>query len=232
MTMALMWLILMGLFVLPPIGLFLLYGYAGAQESKRTAAMAEMAAELKLGFTPEVNINDFLQGFPTFALFSISRGRRVRNIMRTTVGDTAVTFFDFTYVTGRNSSNVHHHSAMLFQSTHLALPVFTLRPADLLDKMAAQLGYQKIDFDAYPAFSTHYLLRGPDEASIRDLFTDRILTCFEQNPTIYLEGVGDTLLFYRSSARRVRPHDLPTFLEEGKEVLSLFTYQRAARFLE
>jgi hypothetical protein len=45
-------------------------------------------------------------------------------------------------------------------------------PGEGISPIVSAFGYQDIDFGNRPTFSSKYLLRGPDEPSVRNLFTD------------------------------------------------------------
>jgi hypothetical protein len=132
-----------------------------------------------------------------------------------------VTIFDHKYVTGGGkSSHTWNHSVVCFRFEGTELPSFSLRPENIWHKIGSWLGYQDIDFDSHPVFSSNYLLRGGDEDAIRMLFTDPVLEFYEQNPGLSTEGSGNILLFYRHSVR-VGPQGIRPFMEEGLKVLSL-----------
>ncbi len=100
MRMSIGWLMAMVFFVLIPLGPAIRdtwFSYVVDKERKRADAMKEMAAELKLSFSPEVNLPVYLSELPPFDLFAQGRGRWIGNLLRTSVGDVAVTIFDFAY---------------------------------------------------------------------------------------------------------------------------------------
>jgi len=98
------------------------------------------------------------------------------------------------------------------------LPPFALRPEHFLDRIGDALVHNDIDFDSNPEFSKRYLLKSPDEAGTRRLFTPSLLTYLEQFQTNWcLEGTGPLLIVYHSG-RSVSPSDLPAFLEETSRI--------------
>jgi len=83
------------------------------------------------------------------------------------------------------------------------------------------MGYQDIDFEISPGFSKKYLLRGPDDAAIRSVFTSRALIFFESEPGLCVEADGRKLIVYRHSVR-VKPELIRESVEKGVQVACLF----------
>ncbi len=124
---------------------------------------------------------------------------------------------------------MYHQSVILFQSAHLELPFFTLQPESQVYTIETQFGYPDIRFASRPEFSKNYILRGPDEASIRALFTDRLLGYLAEKKNLHVEGYDKSLILYEPG-QRVEPHDLPTFLEEGQKVFLQFASHASSHF--
>ena len=108
---------------------------------------------------------------------------------------------------------------MTFHSPDLSLPSFELRPEHMFHKIGQALGYQDIDFDSHPTFSKQFLLRGPNEAAIRDFFTPELLEFFESHPGVSVEAAGDRMIFYRAS-KRIKPEDVRSFMEAGFKIFA------------
>jgi hypothetical protein len=82
-------------------------------------------------------------------------------------------------------------------------------------------GFQDIDFESHPRFSSSYLLRGSSEYKIRKLFTDEVLAFFENEPGLSVEGCSQQIIIYRA-AKREKPEEMRSFFEEMFRVYSLF----------
>lgn len=67
------------------------------------------------------------------------------------------------------------------------------RPEHTFHKIISAFGYQDIDFGNRPTFSSKYLLRGPDEQGIRNLFIDALLGFYEMNEGTSTDGGGSQL---------------------------------------
>ena len=102
------------------------------------------------------------------------------------------------------------------------MPPFALRPENFFDRIGDAIVHNDIDFDSNPEFSRRYLLKSPDEAGARRLFTPSLLTYLEQFQTIWcIEGTGSTLVVFHGG-RSVSPSDLPAFLEETSRMARTF----------
>ena len=82
-------------------------------------------------------------------------------------------------------------------------------------------GHQDIDFEDYPTFSSSYLLQGPGEVRIREVFSREALACLTRQDDRCIEGQGQRLLLYRAG-RRVDPGGMKKTLQQGLDVLDLF----------
>ena len=203
------------------IALIAVIAYVGyLVEKKRTEALKGVAEELGFEFFPkDVGLLRELEGFH---LFTQGHSKRITNLMRGEAGGLAVEIFDYRYITGGGkSSQTWKQTVLCFRLDGPDLPSFSLRPENFFHRIGAWFGYQDINFEDYPGFSKSYLLRGPDEKEIRELFTDRVLAYYEGRPGLSTEGGGDRLLFYRHN-KRVDPQKVHAFLEEGFQVLAVF----------
>ncbi|MDF9797430.1 carbonic anhydrase [Catalinimonas alkaloidigena] len=77
------------------------------------------------------------------------------------------------------------------------IPRFSMEEESLLDRMSLIAEHKDIDFDAYKNFSKKYLVQGPDEAAIRNLFSPSLVKFFERSEIYHLESNGKELLIFR-----------------------------------
>jgi len=67
------------------------------------------------------------------------------------------------------------------------------------------------------------LLRGDDETEVRTVFTDAVLSFYEDQAGVSTEAGGDQLIFYRAGKRiKPEPDEVVSFLEEATAVFKLF----------
>ncbi len=190
-------------------------------DKKRTADLRRVAVSLNLSFTAKDN--DLVDAMQAFHLFSQGHTRRVRNILHGRANDTDVKIFDYQYTVGSGKqSTIYLQTVILFRSSRLDLPRFTLQPERWYHKMGAMLGHADIDFGSHPKFSGLYLLRGKEEDRIRATFTTDVLDYYAAHPKCASEGGGNTFLFWRRR-RRVSPKAIQHFMAEGFGLFSRFT---------
>lgn len=192
------------------------------REKKITAELKEFAGRYKFDFqeTGDVGLMDEMV---SFQLFSKGRSRKIRNVMRAKTQESELMVLEYSYKTN-SGKNSHHwnQTVVFFQSDLLELPSFVLRPENIFHKIGSTFGYQDIDFDTHPEFSTNLLLRGEDEAQIRKIFNTRVLHHFNGINRISVEGVGDKLIYYKNN-KRIKIETLKSFIDEGIQVFNLFS---------
>lgn len=163
-----------------------------------------------------------LGGFP---LFSHGHRRRASNVLRRRESESEATLFDYRYTTSSgNSSHTHYQTVLAVHRQGLSLPAFELRPENVLLRIAGAFGYQDIDFDGSPEFSRRYLLRGKDEAAVRQLFTPTLLQTLERQPGWSVEASGESIIVYRRG-KRSKPEELQIFFTASQEVVRALTSQ-------
>ena len=193
-------------------------------DKKRTAELQAEAQAMGLEFC--LHGGDISPaGLSQFDLFSRGHGKRVKNAMIGRLGHAEVAVFDYRYVTGHGKHrHTHAQSVVMFDAPGLDLPSFLAKPENIFHKIGSAFGYQDIDFVEHPEFSKRFLLRGPDEQAIRQVFTDEALTHFEMNRGVCVEARGTRMLFYRAS-KSVKPFNIRGLVDEARDVLSLFRKQ-------
>jgi hypothetical protein len=187
-------------------------------EKQRTEALA--AASQAMGFTYEPDGDlETMKGFGDLPLYGRGHSKRVKNVMSGRTGDHDVKLFDYRYTTGGGkSSHTWNQTVALFPQGGEGLPDLLLAPENVFHKIGAVFGYQDIDFDSSPDFSSHYLLRGPDEMAIRSAFSADALAFFGQRQGWHVEVAAGTVGIYRSD-KRCKPENLRTLLDEAQGVL-------------
>ncbi|MFO0808868.1 MAG: hypothetical protein U0746_09615 [Gemmataceae bacterium] len=180
-------------------------------EKKRREALTAVAAEL--GFTYEAKSKgEFLGPAADFEVFKVGRSRRYVNVLSGTTAALQATVFDFRYtVQSGEHSHTQTQTCVAFHAVGQDLPRFVLKPENMGHRFLSLFGYQDINFDSHPAFSKAYLLRGPDEAAIRELFTPLRLEFFEAERGFTVAGGGDRLAVFRAG-KKVAPKDVRDFL--------------------
>jgi hypothetical protein len=158
-----------------------------------------------------------LQQLQRFHLFSLGWQELPRNLLRRRTPNLEVLIFDHCYSVGQDRWRL---SVVCLQAKGLQLPQFCLRPERVWDKVGEWFGAQDIDFPARPGFSAQHVLRGADEAAVRQLFTEPVLGFYGDKPDLSTEGAGPWLVCYRH-ATRYGPKAMRARLEEALELLRL-----------
>jgi hypothetical protein len=196
-------------------------------ETQRIEQMRFVGERMGFSYWPTAD-HDLQERLGPFHLFSQGHSRKIQNVMRREIHDIAVTLFEYRYRTNSGKhTRTHHQTVLLFETQRLQLPLFTLRPEGMFHRIAKKFGYQDISFGDHPVFSEHYLLRGPQEAQIRELFTEEVLNYYSRHDDLCTEGDGQRLVFYRQG-QMVEPGWLEGFLEQGLDVLDLFMKREGA----
>jgi hypothetical protein len=191
-------------------------------DKKRRIALQQTASQLGFDFRPDASAASVLSGVGGLDLFSLGRSPQVGNLIEGTAEGVHISLFDYQYTTGSGKNrSTHRQTVLLFRVEDAVLPPFSLRPENLFHKLGSALGYQDIDFGSNPKFSASYLLRGPEEPAIRQLFTPAALEFFENQPQCCVEAIGRYLILFRHH-HLVKPENIPPFLETGLDVLSAF----------
>ena len=211
------------IYILTGVGVILIVGIIlyifWLSEKKRSQQLSAIAASLKLSFSQKNN-SALFDRINKLHLFSVGYSKKIKNLMEGEANNTELAIFDYQYTTGGGeSSRTYRQSVFCIWSPKLYLPQFSMRPEGIFHKIGGAFGYQDIDFDSHPEFSKKYLLRGDNEASIRQLFNKKLLTNIESQQKISIEGGDNQLVFYK---KRIKPDDIESFMDEGFRFFKLF----------
>jgi hypothetical protein len=184
---------------------------------KRTRELTEVAQQIGFRFVGKNWGGPPLSPQPGTSLLQRTRGS-YNNVMTGSSGKLQISLFDYTYRVGKSTCT----QTLAAFSQDQQLPPFALRPENFFDRIGDAIVHNDIDFNSNPEFSKRYLLKSPDEAGTRRLFTPSLLTYLEQFQTNWcVEGTGPTLIVYRGG-RPVSPSDMPAFLEETSGIARTF----------
>ncbi|MCG7883061.1 MAG: hypothetical protein JAY96_15885, partial [Candidatus Thiodiazotropha endolucinida] len=99
------------------------------------------------------------------------------------------------------------------------LPHFDLSPNDK-SKRTLNTDFRTVAFDEAPNFTQNYRLAAREEAKVRSLFNNDLLTHFANNPGWVVESRGDRVIFYQKD-RRVDPELITEFIDQAHSLLDL-----------
>jgi len=194
-------------------------GYVYAK--KRSNALFEFARRKGLSFSKNYEINEGLKS-TDFRLLREETSGKIANLISGETDGAVVTIFDYTYRAGAGqASTTYSQTVCILKSEKMNLPVFQLYPGNMFYRISAVLGAQDINFQSQAEFSGSYVLRGDDEDSIRNIFTDNVISYFASHKGLSVEGNRQMLLIYRN-ANMIRTDEIQSFLTEGIKILKLF----------
>jgi hypothetical protein len=190
-------------------------------DKKRREGMMRVARLLGLSYLPAAD-NDLMGRFSLFQLSAKGHSHSIRNVLRGNYQGLEVSLFDYSYTTGSGKHRHTTHQSVVFLSRSGAgvLPVFTLRPENMLDKLASVFGCVDINFPQDAAFSRAYRLHGRDQAAVSALFNEAVRGFLVRNPQLYIECAAPGLILYRSGVR-LEPEALRVFLDRCLEFFFL-----------
>jgi hypothetical protein len=189
------------------------------QEKKRTEAIRDLARQLSFDFSPMGN-PELMAHLGGFHLMGIGHSREIHNLLQGSAGELQISIFDYRYVTGSGKQRrTWQQSVFVAQRLGMDLPTFSMRPESIWHKIGHLFGMNDINFETHPRFSGRYLLKGPDEGSIRELFRPEVLEYFEERTGLNIEGAGSLLLY--ATYKRLDPAKIRDFMAEGFDILKL-----------
>jgi hypothetical protein len=204
------------------IGIVFVALWVERQKRRRRKEDLRAAADaMGLEFMPTAD-DRFARRVAPFRLFNKGHDRKILNIVVGQTDEFELTIFDYHYTTGGGEHQQRHRrSVTLMESPELRVPAFSLRPESVFDKLGAVLGLQDIDFDSHPVFSKNYLLKGEDEAQIREFFNDALLVILEQKEKICMEAVPGRMICYYPN-RPPSPDQLKSSFAEALQIFNVF----------
>jgi hypothetical protein len=183
------------------------------EERIRTAVLKERGLQLGLSYSEPVDIplaelTPF--GGHTDKAWNMLKGERQGFLWRI-----------FDHRTG--SGKTMQLQTLYLAETGRRFPEFMLMQETLMSKLCKLAGFYKdIDFDQHPLFSKQYVVGGVDEDSVRALFTPGVIRHFETRPIDGVIAASGNRIAYRQPAKRMKPEDLHSKLDEVAAAFSAF----------
>ncbi len=208
---------------------------------KYAAAMQQFASQRGFVFAPEMHerLSARLACLP---LFQWGHSRNSVNVLQGELNQTEciICRHQWTTGTGKNKSR-HSRLVVVLPQAGRGLPEFQLGPEQWIHKVGSWFGMKDINFggsELAAKFSSNYRLTARDEDSIRDVFTEPVVTWFAENPRWTVQSAGNALLFSRqnlsptlkiatSTDRVPTAEELDSLLEESAAAAALLTQSRA-----
>lgn len=206
--------------------LFLIVLVVVSRKAEKARVEGLRQASLAVGFSFDAEGDlDQIKALGDLPLYGRGHSRHLKNVMGGRAAAEEARIFDYQYTTGGGKeSHTWRQTVALYPGGGRGLPDFVLAPENVFHKLGQLLGYQDIDFDSSPVFSSRYLLRGPDEAAIRSAFTVDTRSFFEQEAGWTVEVQGGNVGIYRSG-KQLAPAELGAFLQETATVLRALAHR-------
>lgn len=184
------------------------------QERERTEALRRFAETTGLSFQPKAEI-DSVRSIGDVQLFARGHSKRVTNLMIGRVDDQDVAIFDYRYTTGSGKHQSHHsQTVVLLPAAKRSLPDLQMAPENPLLRIAEVFGYQDIDIEASPEFSRRYIVKGSDEAAIRQALYPEATAFFADHGGWTVEVQSGNVSIYRADSRP-KPEQIPAFVADA-----------------
>jgi hypothetical protein len=162
-------------------------------------------------------------------LFRSGHSKKASNVLAGQVDGREVVAFDYRYTTGSGkNSHTYCYQAAVFEMPIVA-PRLWLRRENVLDKVAAWVGHDDLDFES-EEFSKRYFVKCVDRKFAYDVFHARLIEYLlaVSSGAPNMEMNGPLLLVY--GARGSGPEQVRWLLDVGREMMrSIPDYVRSER---
>jgi hypothetical protein len=122
---------------------------------------------------------------------------------------------------GGKSRHTERRCGVIWEGEDDSFPKFSLVPEGWFSRLGQLFGMQDIDFADSPEFSNAYRLTGPNESSVRELFTPELRRFFSSTPELRVTGGGRFLIWWFDSTLP-SVDKLDEWLEQGDHVRRRF----------
>lgn len=162
--------------------------------SSRQESIAEWAEGKGFTYHPDVLYSGL--HFYAFHYFRAVQIEGQRNRVSGTVAGMDFILADIDFHQGEFIARGTTHCTMMSLDIHTKIPQFILDRERLLDRVAAFAGFNDINFDHHPKFSSKFRLQGPNERAIRKFFTNEFVELLYENSEYHIEAKGDKVLIF------------------------------------
>jgi len=133
-----------------------------------------------------------------------------------------ILLFDYRYVRSEASDSVDRsylHTVVVFSAPEIEIPDFVMVREGFGDRIFKRLfGNRDIEFEGDSAFSKRYLLAGPIQKAVRDLFGSELRAAFIRTEKKWAaEAMENRLILFPDdqSDERVKAEDLANYVQEA-----------------
>ncbi len=203
------------------------WGFSAWRRRVRTQELRALAPTLGFSFTDDEPL--LVEELEQFQLFSRGRSKGVANVLSGQAEDTDFVIFDYQYTTGSGkNSSTSRQTVLLLRHPDWDIPPFQLQPETVFSRVAHALGFDDVNFEGHPTFSTRFNLRGSSPDRVREFFTPDLREFFEAQQKICAEGDRTRLILYRWGSR-VAPAEIASLVETGWQARAALAGRPAAQ---
>jgi len=213
-----------------PVLIFVIALIVGRRsDSRRQAALARVAAELGMGFTP--GDNALLNQFGGFAFYPHRNWSQVTSVMRGMIRGSPVVLFDYHVNWGGGGSDLKtvRLTVAAFDLASKPLPAFEARGGQnnwVTSLFGKASGDKVIDFPDDPDFMRYFNVTGDDARAVRRLLVPEVRSFLTQRTEWLFRSNGRWLLMGRGGDKRPKPEHYRAFVEEASEAMLVLTGAR------
>lgn len=191
--------------------------------SARQQRMKHMAADNGWKFEAGVVYNDPL--LSSFRFFDMRPIEHKENTVSGVYENTDVQWeiSDMTFDEGALVAKEVYHTTVQVLRLPFVLARFEVEREGVVDKFFDRFksltGYKDIDFELFTSFSSRFLVKGPDEAAIREVFHPGLIEFLQQEEIYHIECNGEALLIFKY-LRTARTPEIEKMLHFSKDLLT------------
>lgn len=170
-----------------------IWSYLAAK--KRREMLRQFAFENGLEFT--ASPGDVHRKYQIFDPLDAGHSRSSQNLIHGRRGELDWEMFDYRYVTGSGKNRTTHRYGIAAARIPLALPPLTIRPENFLDRIAAAVGFDDIDFES-DEFSRAYHVKCSNRKLAYDIIHPQMIEFLMGITRIEWQFAGNMVLLHRS----------------------------------
>ncbi|MDB5273537.1 MAG: putative sulfate transporter, SulP family [Chitinophagaceae bacterium] len=127
------------------------------------------------------------------------------NVLSKEIDGLSYVVSDLSIVSGGDfKAGVSNVTVLSVSNLRFGIPLFTMKEENFFESAFLT----DIDFEDYPKFSKTYKLNGFSEAQVREFFTEKLITYFEDQAIYSLESLGSEIIIYRPTAKVASPQEI------------------------
>ncbi len=164
--------------------------------SKKRRDMLRQFA-LEYGFEFTASPGDIHRKYQIFTPLDAGHSQSSQNLIHGRRGELGWEMFDYRYVTGSGKHRQTHRHGIAAASIPLALMPLTIRPENFLDRIAAAVGFDDINFES-EEFSRAYHVKCSDRKLAYDIIHPQMIEFLMGISRIEWQFAGNMVLLHRS----------------------------------